>query len=55
MTEQYQIVQLQSGTWNIYNNWKAEWIKADFNSKGAALAYLQSRHPKAVFTVKEAR
>lgn len=42
---QYQVVQMTSGVWNIFQNWKSDWVKADFQSLGAALAFIAAAHP----------
>lgn len=51
--EHYQIVQLQNDQWSIFDNWATKWIPADFNSRGAALAFVQLQHPNAEIIVKE--
>ena len=42
---QYQVCQLSRDAWFVYDNFKMAWVNADFNSEGAALAYISSRHP----------
>jgi hypothetical protein len=49
-TPQYQIVHFQDDAWCVFDNWSLRWIKATFNSEGAALAYISSRHPNKVIT-----
>lgn len=52
MMPQYQIVQMTSGVWNIFDNWKSEWVKADFQSEGAALAFIAAAHPDAEISTR---